>query len=124
VDEQSDSAQAVFNTVNLLNYFMGDQKGGFKFNATLDIGHIITFLMMLGALAVAWRGVGENKVATDARITAVELKASQSLTSIEAITKTLSVIDQNQVRLAIRLDNQEKRFDEDHVRIRDLEKRQ
>jgi hypothetical protein len=99
---------------------MGDQKGGFKFNATLDIGHIITFLMMLGALAVAWRGVGENKVATDARITAVELKASQS---IEAITKTLQVIDQNQVRLAIRLDSQEKRFDEDHTRIRELEKK-
>lgn len=101
---------------------MGENKG-FKFDATLDIGHVITFIMMLGALAVAWRGVGENKVATDARITAVELKASQSLTSIEAITKTLTVIDQNQVRLAIRLDNQEKRFEEDHVRLRDVEKK-
>lgn len=102
---------------------MGEQKGnGFKFNATLDIGHIITFLMMLGALAVAWRGVGENKVATDARITAVELKADQSLSSIESIAKTLSVIDQNQIRLATRLDSQEKRFDEDHTRIRELER--
>ena len=101
---------------------MGEQKGGFKFNTTIDIGHIITVVLTLGALAVAWRGIGENKVATDARITAVELKASQSLTSIEAITKTLTTIDQNQIRLAERLDYQEKRFDEDHNRIRDLEK--
>lgn len=109
--------------MNLKKYFMGEQKGGFKFNATLDIGHIITFLMMLGALAVAWRGVGENKVSTDARITAVELKATQSLSSVEAIAKTLSVIDQNQVRIAARLDNQEKRADEDHQRLRELEKK-
>jgi len=102
---------------------MGENKGGFKFNTTIDIGHIITVILTLGALAVAWRGIGENKVATDARITAVELKATESLTSIGAITKTLSVIDLNQMRLAVRLDNQEKRFEEDHTRIRELEKK-
>lgn len=110
--------------MNLKRLFMSDEQGkdGFKFNATLDIGHVITFLLLLGSLAVAWRGVGERAVATDARIAAVEKESRSNQASIEKVTETLRVIGENQVRLAEKLDQQEKRFSDDHQRIRDLER--
>ncbi len=103
---------------------MSNEQGakGFKFNATLDIGHVITFLLLLGSLAVAWRGVGERAVATDARIAAVEKESRQNQDSIVKIAETLRVVGENQVRLAEKLDAQDRRLNDDNTRIRDLER--
>ena len=80
----------------------------------MDVGNIIAIVLMLVSAAVAYRTFGENKVATELRLSVVERTTRD-------ITETLKGINDNSIRLANRLDNAEKFGTENRERIRSLE---
>ena len=95
---------------------------GFKLNTMIDVGHIITALVLLGGLFTMYRSMGESKVAQIARIEVVERAQAQQEKNLIEITTTLKSLSENQTKVTALLDMQIQRGMENRERIRDLEK--
>lgn len=81
--------------------FMGKSK---LFNPTIDFGHILTALVMLGALIGVWHKLDSRQMLLESKQSELSFRQHEDREAAKAIASALSVVSQTQVRVVAILD--------------------